>query len=301
MAKSIAGPACPSLTCFHAGEPIDTKVVGLMTRYARTALTAAIMAALLTASAAGALCAQVVNMLEVNTPREQTAVSDASLQSLVPPGYAITDKIALQLDGVGPRELAVVMCAENRSHSQADWWLRYSGPSKVVIINEADASLTPLAEFHLKGSAPAATASIAAPFFTDDLDGDGLPELFVRTQEYAGGSSGWTHASVIKWHRGAFKRAGIFGVAEHGGMYFLDNWVKTPGREVVLLHQIAGDHAHLAPRRYRAQTYGWSNGYYVVLGEIDTNEKYDNPDTAFTNLLRYVWSKGVYRRLPRGY
>ena len=38
-------------------------------------------------------------MLFVNTPREPLSISQAALAGLVPPGYAITDMIAVQLDG----------------------------------------------------------------------------------------------------------------------------------------------------------------------------------------------------------
>lgn len=272
-----------------------------MSRTEKTALPAAIASALLLCCIVGASCAQPVNMLSVNTPREALSVSDSALAGLVPPGYTVTDRIGLQLDGVGPREMAIVMCADDPSRG-ADWWLRYSGPSKVIIVSEADASCIPLGEFELKGCAPPGSGSLPAPFFTEDLNADGLPELFVRTKEYAGGSGGWTHVSLIKWNEGAFVRAGIFGVAEMGGMYLLDNWVKTPGSEVVLLHYVwEKDDVHFGPHVYRAQTYGWSNGYYVVLGEIYTNDRYDNPDSAFANLVRWVWNKGTYQRLPRGY
>ena len=274
------------------------RVVASMTHRAMIVVTAALISIAFSACAVAAP----VNMLYAETPRQESAVSDAALQPLVPAGYAITDKISIQLDGVGPRELAVVMCADDASQTNADWWIRYTGPSKVLILNEAGPSQTTLGEFELKGCAPPAGQGIASPFFTEDLNADGIPELFIRTKEYAGGSGGWTHVSCIKWSEGIFKRAGIFGVAELGGMYLLDNWVRTPGREVVLMHHIWADgEAHFAPHRYRAQTYGWSNGYYVVLGEIYTYDKYSQPEDAFTNLVRYVWNKGVYQRLPRGY
>ena len=97
-----------------------------MSQTVKTALVAAVVVVLL-CCIASASCAQAVNMLFVNTPREPLSISEAALAGLVPPGYANTDKIAVQLDGVGPRELAVVMCTDNGTQT-GDLCLRYSGP-----------------------------------------------------------------------------------------------------------------------------------------------------------------------------
>ncbi len=233
-------------------------------------------------------------MLYAQPPRAATSVDDAALAALVPPGWAITDKLACQLDGQGPSELAVVMCAEDPAQAGSEWWLRYNGPSKVLILNAQAPGAEPLAEFYFRGCAPPPSAeySLPAAMFTEDLNGDGLVELLVRTQEYAGGSGGWVHTNLIKWYLGAYKHAGEFGVEELGGLYFLDLHERTPGREVVAMHFIWEEgEAHFEPHRYRAHMFGWANGYYVVIGDLDTKSKYDSPDAAFANLRKYLWKK----------
>jgi len=237
---------------------------------------------------------QAVNMLYAQPPRPATNVDDAALATLVPQGWAITDKLPCQLDGQGPRELAIIMCAEDPAQRDGEWWLRYNGPSKVLILNENAPGTGPLAEFEFRGCAPAPDTNGHPPaaLFTDDLNGDGIVELFARTQEYAGGSGGWIHTNLIKWYLGAYKHAGEFGAKELGGLYFLDLHEQTPGRDVVVMHFIWGaEEAHFAPHRYRAHMFGWANGHYVVIGDLNTSSKYDNPDDAFANLRRYLWKK----------
>jgi hypothetical protein len=258
------------------------------------------MRATVACALAVALCCAVLpveagpNVLDTNFERPgPTAVTTAQVAGLAPDGWAVTDLLACDLDRSGGRELAVVITVVNPQASEADWWLRWPGPTKLLLVAEASPTGPVLAEFSMAGGAPRPNpaANLPAPLFTEDLLGDGRPIMFVRTHQWDGGPVAWAYMNAIGSVGGRFVHVGRFGVRDRGGMYFLDAHPITPGREVILLHPLDEGQAQLAPRRYRAQVYGFANGYYVPVSDFETQSSYTDPNDAFANLRRYLWGK----------
>lgn len=227
-----------------------------------------------------------VNMLHFQRkPAEPPLqVGNDSIASLAPPGWTVTDVLACQLDGEGSREVAVLVCRPGAVTQ---------GTSKVLIVREDNISGPALAEFEFPGTAPLGDENdkIPSAFFTDDLNGDGLQELFVRTRLLQGANM-WIFTNMIKWQGGAPIHAGRFGGESPGGLYFLDIRESTPGREVILLHPIWSEGVpHQGPHIYQAIVFGWANGYYVRIHEFTTTTMYREPDPAFDNMRRYLWQR----------
>ena len=230
------------------------------------------------------------------SPCSGAPCDDATIAALVPDGWQVGGKWIGQLDGQGAEELAVVIGERKAAAGTdvADWWVLYGGVSRVLILNNEDADAGVLASFEFNGCAPPADVapSAQAPFFTTDLDGDGLLELSVRTHSSGGGSPHWVHVNVMKWYKGAYRRVGTYGIAEGGGLFYLDVLAPNPGQEVILLNYVkdaAGNHT--GPARYRVQVYGWANGWYSLIKDFTTGSTYRFPGPAFNNLRRYVWKK----------
>jgi hypothetical protein len=263
--------------------------------HAALIVMAAVM--LIAASCAAELAPPTVNMLHApQTPADPPLqADDSAIRSLAPDGWVVTDILPCQLDDQRPREVAVIMSDMQLDSAapKTTWWQMYRGPSKVLIISENDVTAAPLAEFEFPGSAPPADRmqNIPAPFFTDDLNADGLPELFVRTRQQRGGNM-WVFTNMIKWQNGRPIHGGRFGGESPGGLYFLDIRGSTPGRDVILLHPIwpeAGPHQ--GPHLYQAIIFGWANGYYVRIQDFTSTTMYEKPDPAFTNMRKYLWNR----------
>lgn len=269
-----------------------------MTRHLLAVALIACLCLVMSAAHAADLSPPTVNMLQYQrSPVSPAAqVSESAVQSLAPAGWAVNDMIPCQLDGQGSRELAVVMCKTDTAAQgpNTPWSQIYQGPSKVLIVSEDNVGGGVQAEFEFPGAAPEkdAAANLPSPFFIADLNSDGLPELFVRTREHAADAGDWIHTNAIKYSEGAFLHVGKFGVQEPGGLYFLDVWDLTPGRDVISLHAIWPEGAAQAgPCQYRALIFGWANGYYVPVRDFTTNTKYTTPDPAFNNLRKYLWQR----------
>jgi hypothetical protein len=230
------------------------------------------------------------------SPCSGAPCDDATLAALTPDGWQVSGRWIGELDGRPPAELAVIMseCKATSGTDVTDWWVHYGGVSRVLILNNEDADAGVLASFEFNGCAPpAGTApSVEPPFYCKDLDGDGVVELFVRTHSSGGGSSHWVHINTIKWWNGAYRRAGTYGIAKGGGLFYLDVLDANVGREAILLNYVkdaAGNHT--GPAKYRVQVYGWANGWYSLIKDFTTSSQYSTPQPAFDNLRRFLWKK----------
>ena len=230
------------------------------------------------------------------SPCSGAPCDEATVSALAPDGWQVGGKWVGQLDGQGADELAVAIseCKATAGTDAADWWVHYGGVSRLLILDSANADAGVLASFEFNGCAPPADVapSMQAPFFTRDLDGDGLLELSLRTHSSGGGSPHWVHVNTIKWYNDAYRRVGTYGVAEGGGLFYLDVLKTNPGQEVILLNYVKdGAGNHTGPARYRVQVYGWANGWYSLIRDFTTSSTYRFPEPAFKNLKRYLWKK----------